>query len=39
MLREVDVDEVMVNGPGRIFVERKGRLYETGARFLMSAIC
>ncbi len=33
MLREVDVDEVMVNGPGRIFVERKGRLYETGARF------
>lgn len=33
MLREVDVDEVMVNGPGHIFVERKGRLYETGARF------
>ena len=33
MLRDPTVDEVMVNGPGRIFVERKGRLYETGARF------
>lgn len=33
MLRDPEVDEVMVNGPGRIFVERKGRLYETGARF------
>jgi pilus assembly protein CpaF len=33
MLRDDTVDEVMVNGPSRIFVERKGRLYETGARF------
>jgi len=33
MLRDPTVDEVMVNGPSRIFVERKGRLYETGARF------
>ena len=33
MLRDATVDEVMVNGPGRIFVERKGRLLETGARF------
>jgi len=33
MLRDPTVDEVMVNGPGRVFVERKGRLYETGARF------
>ena len=33
LLRDPTVDEVMVNGPGRIFVERKGRLYETGARF------
>ncbi len=33
MLRDPTVDEVMVNGPGRIFVERKGRLFETGARF------
>jgi pilus assembly protein CpaF len=33
MLRDPSVDEIMVNGPNRIFVERKGRLYETGARF------
>ncbi len=33
MLRDPTVDEVMVNGPGLIFVERKGRLLETGARF------
>lgn len=33
MLRDPTVDEVMVNGPARIFVERKGRLLETGARF------
>ena len=33
MLRDPSVDEVMVNGPERIFIERKGRLYETGARF------
>ena len=33
MLRDPAVDEVMVNGPERIFVERKGRLTETGAKF------
>ena len=33
MLRSPGVDEVMVNGPDRIFVERKGKLSETGARF------
>ena len=33
MLRDPTVDEVMVNGPSRIFVERKGRLYETGMKF------
>ncbi|MEI6562772.1 MAG: ATPase, T2SS/T4P/T4SS family [bacterium] len=33
MLRDPSVDEVMVNGPSRIFIERKGRLYETGAKF------
>jgi pilus assembly protein CpaF len=33
MLRDPTVDEVMVNGPERIFIERKGRLYETGAKF------
>ena len=34
MLRDVDVTEVMVNGPDRIFVESKGLIYETGARFM-----
>ena len=33
LLRAEDVDEIMVNGPDLIFVERKGRVYETGARF------
>ena len=33
MLRAPSVDEVMVNGPGRIFVERQGKLYETDAKF------
>ncbi len=33
MLRDAKVDEVMVNGPGRIFVERAGQLCETGAKF------
>jgi pilus assembly protein CpaF len=33
MLRDPDVDEIMVNGPACIFVERKGRLCETGAKF------
>ena len=34
MLRDPTVSEVMVNGPDRIFVESKGVLFETGARFL-----
>lgn len=33
MLRDPEVDEIMVNGPALVFVERKGMLYETGARF------
>ena len=33
MLRMPEITEVMVNGPDRIFVESKGRLYETGVRF------
>ena len=33
LLRAEDVDEIMVNGPDLIFVERKGKVYETGARF------
>lgn len=33
LLRADDVDEIMINGPDLIFVERKGKVYETGARF------
>ena len=33
MVRMPDISEIMVNGPDRIFVEMKGRLYETGVRF------
>ena len=33
MLRMPEITEVMVNGPDRIFVESRGKLYETGVRF------
>lgn len=33
LLRSDKVDEIMVNGPDLIFVESRGRIYETGARF------
>ena len=33
LLRAPDIDEVMVNGPNLIFVEKRGKLYETGIRF------
>jgi len=33
LLRSDKVDEIMVNGPDMIFVECRGRIYETGARF------
>ena len=33
LLRAPDIDEVMVNGPNMIFVEKKGKLHETGIRF------
>lgn len=32
-VRDVEVTEVMVNGPDSIYVERGGKLYWTGARF------
>lgn len=32
-LDDASVSEVMINGPDQIFVERKGRLYLTDARF------
>ncbi len=33
LLRRDDISEVMVNGPDRIFVEVRGKMYETGIRF------
>ena len=33
MIRMREVSEIMVNGPDRIFVESRGKLYETGVRF------
>ena len=33
LLRSDKVDEIMINGPDMIFVESRGRIYETGARF------
>ncbi len=33
LLADPTVDEVMVNGPGEVFVERRGRLEETRVRF------
>lgn len=33
LLRATDISEIMVNGPDRVFLESKGRLYETGVRF------
>jgi len=32
-LRDPSVTEIMVNGPGEIWIERQGRLYETTVRF------
>ncbi|MBO5793265.1 MAG: Flp pilus assembly complex ATPase component TadA [Lentisphaeria bacterium] len=33
LLRDPEIDEIMVNGPNLIFVEKQGKLYETGIRF------
>ncbi|HZC14060.1 MAG TPA: hypothetical protein VE270_08575 [Thermoleophilaceae bacterium] len=33
LLSDPDVDEVMVNGPGSVYVERRGRLEPTGVAF------
>ena len=33
LLRDEEVSEVMVNGPLHVFVERKGKLTESGVRF------
>jgi pilus assembly protein CpaF len=36
-VRDIEVTEVMVNGPDSIYVERGGKLYWTGARFHSNA--
>ncbi|HEX2032143.1 MAG TPA: CpaF family protein [Actinomycetota bacterium] len=33
-LRDPEVTEIMVNGPDQLYVERGGKLYPTGARFV-----
>ncbi len=33
LLADPDVEEVMVNGPGRVWVERRGRVERTGVSF------
>ncbi len=33
MIHNSDISEIMVNGPDRIFVESRGRIFETGVRF------
>lgn len=33
LLEDETVTEIMINGPDRIFIERRGRLFESGKRF------
>ena len=33
LIDEVGVSEIMINGPDRVYVERKGRLHATSHRF------
>lgn len=33
LLRADDITEIMINGPDLIFIEHKGKLFETGIRF------
>ena len=37
LLADSDVDEVMVNGPGRVYVERRGRIEPTDVAFASDA--
>jgi pilus assembly protein CpaF len=37
LLRDIDVDDIIVNGPFRIYVERAGKLSRTSVRFRDSA--
>lgn len=34
LLRDPGVSEILVNGPGRVFIEREGRLYQSDLRFI-----
>ncbi len=34
LLSDPDVNEVMVNGPGRVYVERNGKIVKSGASFI-----
>jgi pilus assembly protein CpaF len=34
LLNDVDVTEVMVNGPSRVYVERNGKIVKSGASFI-----
>jgi len=38
LLRDPAVDEIMVNGPGTVWVERNGRIEATGVRFESGAV-
>jgi pilus assembly protein CpaF len=33
LLRDLSISEIMINGPGQVFVERDGQLVEVAARF------
>lgn len=33
LLRDDDVTEIMVNGPERVFIEKKGKLFDSGVKF------
>ncbi len=34
LLKDPDISEIMVNGPFDIYIERKGKIYKTDAKFL-----
>ncbi|SDK92079.1 pilus assembly protein CpaF [Pseudomonas delhiensis] len=34
LLRDPDISEILVNGPDRVFVEQRGRLYQSDLRFI-----
>ncbi|GBL53242.1 tadA ATPase [Pseudomonas citronellolis] len=34
LLRDPDISEILVNGPDRVFIEQRGRLYQSDLRFI-----